>query len=569
MAFAPDGDALSRVLSEMRGARYSIEAALFYLSQPDLIETLCQRASSGQVRVRILTDAEAARPADLHILEKLAAHGVEVRVLPSEGGKMHLKCVVVDGATVITGAANWTPQAFELNIEDSLMLRSTELAGRYRTHFEGLFSNAQPVAANPGLGMSASNAPPANAPRQGYDQSQALVPGKEPEVFFSPGREGADRLAGQIMAATGSVRVAMYLLNDSSMRRVLVEKASAGTVPVQLIVNSGMLESTLRPVLQELAAAGVEITWWGDDRRSLHLKTAVIDGRYVWTGSANWTPSAFDRNVEDMLCVDSPELAQTYLAFLDGLRAECSEYQPAGQAVAEESLASAFIRDGWLVGLPPTGARTNWSDSLSKTVRPSFEAAASLKYLPDDQYFPALMDMIRAARQSILVAMFVFPELKPNESLKAQLVKALADAAGRGVYVYLLLHMPPGEGEQLARAHEDWAEQLRARGIDVRLHVPSVPLHAKLVVVDLAKILIGSHNWSEGALSGERVGESSALLVLPQQDFRWAEYVLSLDCVADMRSREHWQEELRRLRQLAGLRGKSKEAYLQQLEGVQ
>lgn len=158
--------------------------------------------------------------------------------------------------------------------------------------------------------------------------------------------------------------------------------------------------------------------------------------------------------------------------------------------------------------------------------------------------------------------------MKANEPLKTRLVKALTDAAGRGVYVYLLLHMPPGEGESLARAHENWAEQLRARGIDVRLHVPNVPLHAKLVVVDLARILIGSHNWSEGALSGERVGESSALLVLPQQDMRWADYVLGLDCVSDMRSREHWQEELRQLRQLTGLRGKSQNAYLKQLEGA-
>lgn len=64
------------------------------------------------------------------------------------------------------------------------------------------------------------------------------------------------------------------------------------------------------------------------------------------------------------------------------------------------------------------------------------------------------------------------------------------------------------------------------------------------------------------------MGESSALLVLPQQDMRWADYVRGFDCVSDMRSREHRQEELRQLRQLTGLRGKSQNAYLKQLEGA-
>ena len=50
-----------------------------------------------------------------------------------------------------------------------------------------------------------------------------------------------------------------------------------------------------------------------------------------------------------------------------------------------------------------------------------------------------------------------------------------------------------GTGPTLARS-----------GIDVRLHVPTISLHAKVIVVDLAKVLIGSRNWCEGALSGRK-----------------------------------------------------------------
>lgn len=92
-------------------------------------------AAGGAVRVRLLTDVEAARPADRHILEKLSFHGVEVCLLPIQGGKMHLKCAVLDGAIVITGAVNWTPQAFARNIEDSIVVRSSKLARQYQAHF--------------------------------------------------------------------------------------------------------------------------------------------------------------------------------------------------------------------------------------------------------------------------------------------------------------------------------------------------------------------------------------------------------------------------------------------------
>lgn len=202
--------------------------------------------------------------------------------------------------------------------------------------------------------------------------SQLPGPNQAATVYFSRGRVGPQRLGEQIAAATDSVHMAMYLLNDSSMRAVLAEKARSGTAAVRLIVDSGMLEGSLRPVLQELAAAGVEIVWWGEDRQSMHMKTIVIDGRYVWTGSANWTPSAFDRNVEDMLCVDAPALAKTYSACLDSLCAECREFQPAGQAIADPDSGSDTLcaMASWSGCRPPAPGRIGALPSPRPSGRP-------------------------------------------------------------------------------------------------------------------------------------------------------------------------------------------------------
>ena len=89
------------------------------------------------------------------------------------------------------------------------------------------------------------------------------------------------------------------------------------------------------------------------------------------------------------------------------------------------------------------------------------------------------------------------------------------------------------------------------------------------MVVDLAKVLLGSHNWTEGSLSGKKVYDSSVLLVLPGQDIRWADYIFSRETVSDMRTPELWREELRNIRSARGRGQKSQiPAYEQDEEGL-
>jgi phosphatidylserine/phosphatidylglycerophosphate/cardiolipin synthase-like enzyme len=89
----------------------------------------------------------------------------------------------------------------------------------------------------------------------------------------------------------------------------------------------------------------------------------------------------------------------------------------------------------------------------------------------------------------------------------------------------------------------------------------------KTVVVDLSKVIVGSHNWSEGALSGKRVYESSALIVLDGQESRLADFLLSRRTVSDMRSRDLWRQEINALRHLAQASGSARTDLLEQLEG--
>ncbi len=578
VAYSPDGEARPLILREVRNARSSIDVAMFYLSDDDLVDALCYKAQR-KIPVRVLTGSSMAVPAHEPMLKRLAQHGVSVYVLRMpNSGRMHLKRAVIDGETVIAGTANWTPTAFEENFEDTVIVESRELAERYREKLETLFANAEPLDSGEYADSKDDLKFPEiekyqrskTADRFQANRSKTFTGISRMEIYFCPGRDGMHKLLSQIRQARERVDIGMYLLTDPKVVETLVEVAARGQVKMRVLLDSKMLETGLLDEVQRLWDAGIKVYYFRGDRKSLHLKTAVIDGRTVWTGTANWTTGAMELNVEDMLVFESPDMARLYTEFLDGIQEHCESFAPLAvdhQVAKVEEDPGEYDQAGYLIGLPPTGPRTEFTGVDRAKPFPAFEVEeATVSYVPDEKYVPVLLDLIRNADQSILVAMFVMSETKTDAEHQERVVRELERAAQRGVYVYLLLHTPTSAGNSLHVQHSNWAERLRAQGVDVRLNTPGVHLHAKMVVVDLAKVLIGSHNWSEGALSGNRVYESSALLVLPQQDLRLAEYILSRQTITDMRSRELWEGEIATLRHLRSLGLKDRKVLIQKLE---
>ena len=580
VTFSPCGEAFPRILGELRQARKSVDVAMFDFSHKDLADALCFLAHQKGVAVRVLIGTWMDTPAQRPLLERLAQNGVEIHVLPLPGeARMHLKCAIIDGESVIAGTANWTPTAFDHNFEDTLMIRSPALGRLYLDQMESLIAKAEPFHAQscdtqpsgricfPEIGRyeNSKRADLLQAPRM-----RVVTDIRNAEVYFLPGRDGIRRLLAQAQAATQQIDIGMYLVNDPEVVQELIAIARENKVKIRMLIDSGMLAGSLLACVQELWNAGIDIRYYQKDRAALHLKTAIIDGRYVWTGTANWTTGALELNVEDMLNFDSSEMARLYAAYLDEIRKVSKPFAPLaqGHVVAEVEVKPEYGPTGFLSGLPPTGTRTNFDNILRDPIFSGYETQAAVSYLPDEEYLPVLLDLIRNAHQSIFIAMYVMSETLSEAEAQEQVHRELERAAARGVYVYLLLQVPTSVQDRLHGSHSNWAEKLRVKGIDVRLNLPHIHLHAKMVVVDLAKVLIGSHNWSEGALSGERVYESSALLVLPEQDIRFADYIMGRQTISDMRSKELWEQEISLLRRVVTMSSGERAAFLQKREGA-
>jgi phosphatidylserine/phosphatidylglycerophosphate/cardiolipin synthase-like enzyme len=127
---------------------------------------------------------------------------------------------------------------------------------------------------------------------------------------------------------------------------------------------------------------------------------------------------------------------------------------------------------------------------------------ATIMTLFDANYFTALLDELAAAKQSIDVAMFYFGGTKRPNAITSRIAEALIDAHKRDVAVRVLLDLDrPEDIYGSERANKLRFNQLKKAGIMVAFDAPEKANHSKLVVIDRERVMIGSHNWTEGSAS--------------------------------------------------------------------
>jgi len=88
------------------------------------------RAHQRGVAVRVVMDAKSAS-SNQYVMGLLQQEKVAVR-LDGKHGIAHNKVMVIDDAVVITGSFNFTNSAATRNAENVLILKSPELAQRYK-----------------------------------------------------------------------------------------------------------------------------------------------------------------------------------------------------------------------------------------------------------------------------------------------------------------------------------------------------------------------------------------------------------------------------------------------------
>lgn len=207
--------------------------------------------------------------------------------------------------------------------------------------------------------------------------------------------------------------------------------------------------ATVGGVKYELAQASEEpIDFEGD---IMHDKFFVIDGKTVWTGSANISDSdvgGYNANVAALLGV--PELAAAY----------SREF--------EQMYAGKFHREK--------------KPSVSPAVRLPGGGTAQVYFSPQDGAMREVVRLLKAARRTVNVTIFYLTN--------KDVATALLEARQRGVKVRVILDATAARNEYTKH------ELLRSAGAQVKVENWGGKMHAKAASVDGQHLIFGSMNWT-------------------------------------------------------------------------
>ena len=119
-------------------------AALVYKFDNKTILKAIKKAVARGVTVRLLVDGSEAKRKRSQAQDAKKA-GAEVRRWKPKKGKLHAKCLIIDGSRVLTGSFNWTDSASESNVELLLFSDDAPVAQEFQEVFERLWEQGKPL----------------------------------------------------------------------------------------------------------------------------------------------------------------------------------------------------------------------------------------------------------------------------------------------------------------------------------------------------------------------------------------------------------------------------------------
>lgn len=150
----------------------------------------------------------------------------------------------------------------------------------------------------------------------------SITPPHEPramvraEARFSPGLDCLDRIVQSLEEADAQVDICVFTITDDRIARQILAAKARG-VSIRVITDN---EKSLDrgSDIARLEEAGIDVRI-DETEHHMHHKFAVFDRRLVLTGSYNWTRSAADFNLENIVLTDHPELVSSFAQVFDRL----------------------------------------------------------------------------------------------------------------------------------------------------------------------------------------------------------------------------------------------------------
>ncbi|MBD2040837.1 phospholipase D-like domain-containing protein [Microcoleus sp. FACHB-672] len=292
-------------------------------------------------------------------------------------------------------------------------------------------------------------------------------------------------LVTNINSSKSSIHIAAFEFNLDSIAEALIAAKKRG-VDIKWVTDDeyGLAEDKDpgHGQFAQLKRAGIPVK--ADDRPDLmHNKFIIFDNRVVWTGSTNLTINGTQRNNNNAIFLNSPELA----------------------VIFEQEFAEM-----WAGQFGPSSPST--VDLQQVTVNGT---SVQVLFAPEDKVSSKLLPLINNAKSSIRFMAFSFTH--------EQLGAAMLNRAKAGVDVQGIFEKNGSETEYSE------LPKFYCAGMPVRQDSNPSAFHHKVIVIDNNTVITGSYNFSNNA---DRRNDENVVILnngeiakeyLSEFNTRWAE----------------------------------------------
>jgi phosphatidylserine/phosphatidylglycerophosphate/cardiolipin synthase-like enzyme len=283
---------LQAVIADIDAARKSVDLAAFDLDIPEVTDALI-RAKQRGLAVRVIVDSENLETPEVsEETGRLQSAGIPVHFDDREPF-MHNKFIVVDEGVAWTGSWNVTSNDTFRNNNNMLRFSNDLIAADYTREFNQMFEGQ--------FGTRKTSGTP---------HPRVQVGAANIEIYFSPEDGIAKHVVQRLQNATTNIRFMTFSYTADDIANAMIAKAKAGLV-VQGVFERQNAAGT-GSEYAKLKSGGVDVLHDGNCY-ILHHKVIIIDDRTVITGSYNFTGSAERDNDENLMIIDDPAIARSYL----------------------------------------------------------------------------------------------------------------------------------------------------------------------------------------------------------------------------------------------------------------
>ena len=309
-----------------------------------------------------------------------------------------------------------------------------------------------------------------------YNTRPRVATGGAWAVYFSEIRPGAPdknnpyaldkRLVAKLETAAEGIDAALHQLNSEPIADAFIDAHRRG-VQVRVVTETKYLAENQIRRLQEV---GIPVADDDEHDGLMHHKFIVVDGRYVWTGSYNTTFNGAYRNNNNVIWLDSSQLAYN---FTEEFREMFHFRQFGRNSDPSVQYPQVTLGDGTQV---------------------------FTYFAPENETIPPILSEIQSAKTSIHFMAFAFTHDTLGDAMRRQFK---AGIAVRGVF----------EERQISQYSE--YEPMRAAGLPVIQDRTRGMMHHKVIVIDEETVITGSYNFSKNA---EKNNSENLLIIKGNRD---------------------------------------------------